>query len=94
MVTRACYSAGTCHATQHNTRNGKNSQENPSKSKFTMFINLGLKSSADSLTAYVCFGITARQRKLLFKIDTVHSTGQAEIICYLDRLTKIKFSSP
>jgi len=59
-----------------------------------MFINLGLKTPADSLTAYVCFGTVAKQRKLLFKNDTVRSTGQAEIIRYLYRLIQIKFSSP
>lgn len=63
--------------TLHNTsyRHGKNCKENPCRSKITMFINLGLKTSADSLTAYVCFGIIARQRRLLFKNDTVHSRG-------------------
>lgn len=45
------------------------------KGKITIIINLGLKTSADSLTAYLCFGITARQRKPLFKNRKVHSTG-------------------
>lgn len=52
------------------------------KGKMTIIINLDLKTSADSLTAYLCFGITARQRKPLLKNSTVHSRGCAKTMLH------------
>lgn len=62
------------------TKMGKNAKRTH-KGKITIIINLGLKTSADSLTAYLRFGVTSRQGKPLFKNGTVHSTGRAKS-CY------------